>query len=223
MSNIWFLEKVNLFDIFCPHKFADYSDNHQFRDFKKGEFVYFSDDIADQIYLVTQGKIKILYYTESGGEIVKNVLLKGDVFGELAILGEERRQDYAQSSQDKTSVCQLSIEQMKELMKDDKPFALRINKLIGLRIKKLERRLDALVFKDARTRLLDFIRELATEKGTDENGRLRVEHSLTHKDIADLTGTSRQTVTTLLNEMKNEGLIDFERKAFYIPMEMSGT
>jgi len=106
---------------------------------------------------------------------------------------------------------------MKELMKDDKPFALRINKLIGLRIQKLERRLDALVFKDARTRLLDFIKELVAEKGTEEDGRLRVEHSLTHKDIADLTGTSRQTVTTLLNELKNEGLIDFERKAFFIP------
>jgi len=217
MSEIWFFEKVNLFDIFCPNKFAGYSNNSQFRDFEKGEFIYFSDDIADQIYLVTQGKIKVLYYTESGEEIVKNVLSKGDIFGELAILGEERRKDFAQSSQDKTSVCQLSIDQMKELMKDDKPFALRINKLIGLRIQKLERRLDALVFKDARTRLLDFIKELVAEKGTEEDGRLRVEHSLTHKDIADLTGTSRQTVTTLLNELKNEGLIDFERKAFFIP------
>ena len=104
-----------------------------------------------------------------------------------------------------------------QLMKDDKPFALKVNKLIGLRIQRLERRLDALVFKDARTRVIELIRELATERGVHEGDRYRVEHSLTHKDIADLTGTSRQTVTTLLNELRHEGMISIDRKIIYIP------
>lgn len=140
MGNLWFFENVNLFSIFCPHKFKEYKENHQFRNFKKGEFIYFSDDPSNSIYLVTEGKIKLLYYTEEGDEVVKSVLTRGEVFGELALLGEDTRQDYAQVVADRTAVCQLTLEQMQQLMKDDVSFALKISKL--------ERRIDSLVFKE---------------------------------------------------------------------------
>ena len=86
-----------------------------------------------------------------------------------------------------------------------------------LRIKKLERRLDSLVFKDVRTRLVEFIADMAEESGKESGSTVRVTHFYTHKDIADLIGTSRQTVTTTLNELKGEGLLDFNRKEFVIP------
>jgi len=140
MGNLWFFENVNLFSIFCPHKFKEYKENHQFRNFKKGEFIYFSDDPSNSIYLVTEGKIKLLYYTEEGDEVVKSVLTRGEVFGELALLGVDTRQDYAQVVADRTAVCQLTLEQMQQLMKDDVSFALKISKL--------ERRIDSLVFKE---------------------------------------------------------------------------
>lgn len=216
-GNLWFLEKLNMFSIFCPHKFTDFRENHHFRNYKKGEFIYFSDDPSSTIYLLTGGKIKILYYTEEGDEVVKSVLSKGEVFGELSLLGEEIRKDYAQAVRNNTSVCQLTLEQMQELMKQNATFSLKINKLIGLRIKKLERRLDSLVFKDVRTRMVEFLREFALEKGEGEGPEYRIEHFLTHKDMADLIGTTRQTVTTLLNELRNEGKIDFTRRSIYVP------
>jgi CRP-like cAMP-binding protein len=215
-ANLWFLEKVNLFNIFCPHKYKDYRESHQFSHFRKGEFIYFSDDSASNIYLVTAGKVKILYYTEDGEEVVKNVLTKGEIFGELALLGEDTRQDYAQSMQENTTLCQLTIDQMQDLMKEDHNFSLRINKLIGLRIKKLERRLDSLVFKDVRTRMMEFLKEVALEKGAKDGKSYLIEHFLTHKDIADLIGTTRQTVTTLLNELRNEGKISFDRRSILV-------
>ncbi len=216
MGNLWFFEKVNLFSIFCPNKFKEFKENHQFRNFKKGEFIYFSDDPANSIYLVTEGKVKLLYYTEEGDEVVKSVLARGEVFGELALLGEYTRQDCAQVVTDKTAVCRLSLEQMQQLMKDDVSFALKIFKLIGLRINKLERKIDSLVFKDVRTRIIEFIKEYVKEKGEKDGSTYKVEHFLTHKDIADLIGTTRQTVTTLLNELRNEGKIDFSRRTMYV-------
>jgi CRP-like cAMP-binding protein len=216
MGNIWFFEKVNLFSIFCPHKFKEYKNSHQFRHFKKGEFIYFSDDPANSIYLVTEGKIKLLYYTEEGDEVVKSILTRGEVFGELALLGEDTRKDYAQVLTDSTAVCHLTLEQMQQLMKEDRSFALKIYKLIGIRISKLERRIDSLVFKDVRTRIIEFIKEFVTEKGEKNGPEYRVDHYLTHKDIADLVGTTRQTVTTLLNELRGEGKIDFSRRSIYV-------
>ena len=216
MGNLWFLEKVNLFSIFCPHKFKEYKDSHQFRYFKKGEFIYFSDDPSNSIFLVTEGKIKLLYYTEEGDEVVKSILTRGEVFGELALLGEDTRQDYAQVLTERTAVCQLTLEQMQRLMKEDRSFALKIYKLIGIRIIKLERRIDSLVFKDVRTRIIEFIKEFVTEKGEKNGPAYRVDYYLTHKDIADLVGTTRQTVTTLLNELRSEGKIDFSRRSISV-------
>jgi CRP-like cAMP-binding protein len=214
---MWYIEKVNLFSIFCPHKFSDFKEDHQFRNFRKNEFIYFSDDPSTSIYLLTGGKVKILYYTDQGEEVVKSVLTKGDVFGELSLLGEEKRKDFAQSVRDHTSVCQLTLDQMRDLMKKDLDFALKIHKLIGMRILKLERRVEALVFKDVRTRIIEFLREYAEEKGVEDAGGYQIDHFLTHKDMADLIGTTRQTVTTLLNELRNEGKIDFSRRSMFIP------
>lgn len=217
MENIWYFEQVDLFKILCPTKFGNYEDSHVIRTYKKDEFIYFTDDPAQNIFLISKGKVKVLNYTEDGEEVVKGILTVGDLFGEMVVLGEEKRSDYAQATDNDTKVCQMNIEELEGLMLGNKKFALSINKLIGLRIRKLERRLDSLVFKDVRTRLTEFIKELAENTGKEENNGIRIAHFYTHKDIADLIGTSRQTVTTSFNDLKNEGLLDFKRKEIFVP------
>ena len=93
----------------------------------------------------------------------------------------------------------------------------KIHKIIGLRIRKLERRLELLFFKDVKTRLLDFIKELADEQpGSQKAEQIEIPLVYTHKDIADLIGSRRATVTTMLNELKEGGFIDYTRKSIHI-------
>ncbi|MCE2496818.1 MAG: Crp/Fnr family transcriptional regulator [Flavobacteriales bacterium] len=218
MGSIWYFENVNLFDILCPHKFAEFqNDARHFRVYDKNEQVYFNDDAADTIYLVASGRVKIVQYTEDGEEVVKGVLERGEIFGEMALLGETRRTEVAQVVEEGTTLCPVNIEMMQDLMKDNQEFTLRIYKMIGIKMKKLERRIDNLVFKDVRARLEDFIQELADEKGVkQDNGAIKVTHYFTHKNIANLIGTSRQTVTTLLNELRDQGVLDFDRRSFLL-------
>jgi CRP/FNR family cyclic AMP-dependent transcriptional regulator len=116
----------------------------------------------------------------------------------------------------KTVVCPVKTEQVKDLMKDDAEFSFKIYKWLGWRMKKMERRIDNLIFKDVRARLIDFIKELAVEKGKREGTSVEIQHFFTHKNIANLIGTSRQTVTTTLNDLRDEGVLNFDRKHFYI-------
>ena len=83
-------------------------------------------------------------------------------------------------------------------------------------MRKVERRLESLVFKDARSRVVEFIREMAEEKGQKVGFETMIKSHLTHKDIASLTGTSRQTVTTILNELKEKNIINFDRRRILI-------
>lgn len=215
-GNIWFLESVDLFDILCPHKYKDLDKKHQFHEYKKDEFVYLSDDASTHIYLIAKGRVKIGTYTEDGKELVKTILSVGEIFGEMALTGEEKRSDFAQAMDNETTVCPMTIEDMEELMARNRPLSLKIIKLIGLRIKRLERRVEALVFKDARTRIVEFLKDMALEYGKKVGFEMMIPSHLTHKDIAGLTGTSRQTVTTVLNELRDKNVITFNRRRLLI-------
>jgi len=101
-------------------------------------------------------------------------------------------------------------------MKDNKELSFRLLKLVGLRLMRLERKLELLVFKDARTRVVEFLKDAASWKGKKVGFETMIPTKLTHKDIAALTGTSRQTVTTILNELKEQNLIYFDRRKILI-------
>lgn len=218
MNSIWVFEDVNLFNLLCPHKFKAYKACHNFCDYKKSDYIYFEEDAANKVYLIEKGKVKIGYYNEEGLEIVKSILGKGDLFGEKAILGEEKRNEFAQSIDNRTSICPVGVDTIHELIRDNKTFGLRIYKFIGFKFKKLERRLHLLLFKDAKTRLLEFLQELCLDYGYNchKTGDNIIQHPYTQKDIASLIGLSRPTLNTLLNDLKENHIIDFKRKEIRI-------
>jgi CRP-like cAMP-binding protein len=218
MKAIWFFEDVNLFKILCPHKFKAYKKDHDFDAYKKSDYIYFEEDSSNKVYLIEKGKVKLGYYNEEGDEIVKAILSRGELFGEKAILGETKRDEFAQSIDNSTSICPVGVETMHDLMRDNQTFSFRIYKFIGFKLQKLERRLKLLMYKDAKTRLLEFLDDLCTDYGYDcpETGNHVINHPYTQKDISSLIGTSRPTLNVLLNELKEEKRIDFNRKQIII-------
>jgi len=215
-SKIWYFEKVDLYEILCPHKIPSMKEKHIFHDFNKNDYIYFQEEDADKIYMISEGRIKIASKSEDGNEIVKAILGHGEIFGEMALAGEDKRSDYAQALDSKTTVCPLTIEDMEELMKENKPLSLKIMKIMGFRLKKMERKIESLVFKDARTRIVEFLKDTALERGQKVGFETMIKNHLTHKDIASLTGTSRQTVTTVLNELREQNIINFDRRRILI-------
>jgi CRP-like cAMP-binding protein len=204
--------------VLCPHKLKAYKNSHNFNIYKKRDYIYFEEDSANKIYLIENGKVKIGYYNENGDEIVKAILAKGELFGEKAILGDNVRDEFAQSIDNSTSICPIGVNAMHDLMRDNQTFSFKVYKFIGFKFKKLERRLQLLLFKDAKTRLVEFLNELCADYGYDciETGDHIIKHPYTQKDIASLIGTSRPTLNILLNELKDENYINFNRNEIRI-------
>lgn len=220
MNSIWYFEEVNLFNLLCPHKFKEYEESHSFTTYKKFDFIYLQEDYSDKVYLVNSGKIKLGYITDEGEEVVTAIMSKGEIFGEKSILGESKRREFAQAIESNTSLCPITSDQMMSLLRENEEFSLVIYKFIGFRFKKLERRLQILLFKDAKTRLKEFIRELGEDIGylNKVSGDIVVKHYYTQKDIATLIGTSRPTLNNLMKELKQEAFIEFTRGEIVIKM-----
>lgn len=218
MTALWFFEDVNLFKVLCPHKFKKYKQSHCFNNYKKEDYIYFEADSSNKVFLIEKGKVKIGYYNEDGSEVIKSILTKGQLFGEKAILGENSRDEFAQSLDNTTSICPISVDTMHDLMRDNQTFSFKVYKFIGFKFQKLERRLKLLMFKDAKTRLKEFLEDLCVDYGYDceKTGHKVIQHPYTQKDIASLIGTSRPTLNILLNELKERKLIEFNRKEIII-------
>lgn len=133
----------------------------------------------------------------------------------MAIMGETERKDYAQALED-TQICPLTIETMNDMMLENKNLSLRMRQLIGLRLRKAERMIASLLFKSSKQRIIEFLLDLANEYGQKVGFETLVKQFFSHKIIAGLTATSRQTVTTVLNELKRKNIINFDRKRLLI-------
>lgn len=214
--SLWYLENIDVSNFFCPKKVGDAMEGEHIREFNKNDFIFLPNDKNDRIYLIREGQIKIGTYSDNGKEITKSIIGKGEVFGELSLVEEgAKRRDFAQAMES-TEVCELSSDQMKSLMKDHSNLSLFFMKLIGSRILDMEKRLESMVFKDSRTRIIEYVLELVDKKGQRVGYEFVVRNFLTHQEIANITATSRQTVTTILNELKNKEILTFNRKRLLV-------
>lgn len=214
-KSLWFLENLDISGLFCPKKMDSAHDTQTHKQFKKGEYIYLPEEHADKVYFISDGRVKIGNYGDSGKEITKAILNAGEVFGELSLIGQTERRDFAYAME-KTSCCVLSVEEMKNLMRDHGGLNLFLMKIMGSRVLQMEQRLESLVFKDSRTRIIEFLLEMAEKRGQRVGYEYVVRKFITHQEIANITATSRQTVTTVLNDLRNKNLLTFDRRRLLI-------
>lgn len=213
-QSLWYLENIDVTGIFCPTK-MDNNENHVANSFKKGEYIYMPAEDSNKIYFVFEGRVKIGAFNEHGKEITKAILGKGEVFGELAAIGEEKRRDFAMAME-KSTVCVLPATDIKSMIKENRGLSTFLMNVMGRKMLETEQRLESLVFKDSRSRIVEFLHNLALKKGQRVGFEMVVRNFITHQEIANMTATSRQTVTTILNELRNANIITFDRRRLLI-------
>jgi len=215
-SKLWHLERINLLKNLSEEEMLKLDHRTTVRLADKNDYIYFPDEPSKVLFFLKEGRIKIGTFSKDGKEIIKAILYPGEIFGEMGIIGEKNRQDFAIAMDSNTRMCTLSIEEFKSLMNANKHLSYAVTKNIGEKLRRVERRLESLLFKEARERIVDFMKDMANSYGKMIGDEVLVKHELTHQEIANLTATSRQTVTTVLNDLKEKDIIYMERKRFLI-------
>lgn len=174
-------------------------------------FIYRPGESSQYIYILTQGVIKIATHNKEGKEVIKRLIHPEALFGERALVGEEVRNESAQSLKDTITYMAVKVSDFQQIMLTSPALGQELLQLFGKRLIATESKLENLIFKDARSRIIDFLYEVVKNRGRQVGLEMLLKHSLTHQDIANITCTSRQTVTLVLNELRKDNLIYFNR------------
>jgi CRP/FNR family transcriptional regulator len=190
---------------------------HNFIEASKGDFIYFDTHLLNKLFFIKEGFIRIGYINEKGEEVIKEIIQKGEVFGQFTLLKNNLNGEFAQAFKSDVSLCAFNIEDFEKILLRKPQLAIHYSRQMGQKLRNTENRIINLLHKDVRTRLLGFFYQLIVQHGwSEKDTTFNIENFLTHDDIARLIGSSRQTVTTLINEFENEGILNYNRQVIEI-------
>ncbi len=189
---------------------------HHFIEAKKNDYIYFDSHYHNKLYFLKEGFIKIGYIDDSGKEVVKEIIQKGEVFGQITLERNNLQGEFARAFKGNVSLCAFNINDFEKMLHTKPAIALKFSKKVGHQLKNIENRLVSLLNKDVKTRLINFILLLLEKENVKEN-TVSIPNFLTHEDIAHLIGSSRQTVTTTINDLEQGTLLHFTREQIIIP------
>lgn len=212
----WYLRDHKLFWTLSMSQIKQLCMITGFKKAKKGDIIYFSSSDVPRVFLLKKGNIKIVSVDEEGNETIKDIIQKGDLFGELELDNDRNSNEYAKALTDEVTICSFLMSDFEELLLKNPSLALSYTKFVGLKMKRIRNNYSNLISKDAKTRLYQFLKDWAEKEGKRTDNKVVIENYLTQNDMAQIICTSRQTATQLLNEMETKGLLYYNRKEIII-------
>ncbi len=208
-NKLWFLRHIRLFDGMSSSEMQEMEKITRMEEVKKRQPLYLPGDPSSNVYLLKKGRVKIANTAPSGKEVTFEILEPGEVFGELEVLEDAPRSTSAETLDD-TLICVIPRKDFDQYLAMHPNVTVKLTKLIGLRLKKIQSRVEDLVFRDVPARLAHLLVELSKSDGVKEATGIRLKAKLTHQEMANLIGCSRETVSTIMGQFRDQGLIHMD-------------
>ncbi len=180
------------------------------RTYPKNSVIVFEDDPGDALYVVVSGQVKVVLTAEDGREVILSVRDRGDFFGEMALIDDEPRSAHVIAIED-SRLLVLRREDFQRCLSDIPAIAIGMLRALVGRLRQADDKIGGLVLLDVPGRVASLILDLA-----DENDGVLVTKRITHHMIAQMIGSSRETVSRTMRGMVDQGLIQASRKSIQI-------
>ena len=210
MSATDVLRKVPLFSDLSEAELARFAEVTREREYPKNSVILFEDDPGDALYIVSAGQVKVVLIGEDGREVILSVLGDGDFFGEMALIDDEPRSAHVIAMGDSTLLV-LRREDFQGLLMQTPAIALAMLRELTRRLRRVDEKVGSLVLLDVNGRVARLLLDLA-----DEAGGERITRRLTHHTIAQMIGSSRETVSRTMRELVDKGFIEVSRRDIVI-------
>ena len=211
MNKIDLLRSVSLFWDLSDKELGYISDKMISRTFDSGSYIFLEDSDGEQCFFVVKGSVKVTRLSKDGKEVILAMMGLGDFFGEMSLLdGRSRSANII--SLEKTEVLTLNREDFLEVLQNYPNIAIQLIKEMALRLRKSDRHIVSLSLSDAEKRIALCIIRFTDEKGTIKNGKVNIKKLPIQQDIANMAGTSRETVSRAMKILEDESFITRDGK-----------
>lgn len=202
----WYLKNCRLLSRLPQAELEELERHSRSGRFKAGEVIYIPLDRADAVLILVSGQVKLCHVTPDGKESILAFIEPGELFGEMSLVGANSREELA------IAICPSTIvivpgAAIEAMMNKHAQLALGVTQLLGFRRMRIERRLKSLLFRSSRDRLVQLLLELAQEHGAKSAEGIEIRLKLSHQDLANIIGSTRETVTNTLGQLQAEGLV----------------
>lgn len=177
--------------------------------YRARQVVYLPGDRAQGVFFLAQGRVKISKVTRDGKELTLAYRTNGDFFGEPCLLEGGPREEMAEAMEATTAI-EVDRETLDRALAANGAAAYWFARALIARRKDLESRVEQLIFKDVGAKLAELLLELGQSHGIEDNRGLVVGLKITHQEMANLIGSTRETVSLTLSQFKKKGLIQSE-------------
>ena len=217
-NKLWYLKHIHLFDGISPSEMQEMEKITRMEEVKKRQPLYLPGDPSSSVYLLKRGRVKIANTAPNGKEVTFEILEAGDVFGELDVLQDAPRSTSAETLDD-ALICVIPRKDFDQYLAMHPNVTIKLTKLIGLRLKKIQSRVEDLVFREVPARLAHLLSDLGKTEGVADKQGIRLKVKLTHQEMANLIGCSRETVSTTMGQFRDDGLIQMDGRTITILSE----
>ena len=214
-EKFWYLKHCDLFERLSDNELRQVEHRSRARSFPPKSPIYLPGDQTRAVFLLAAGQAKICHLTPDGKQSILAFIEPGELFGELAVFDEGRRDEYAEAVEN-TTVVMIPGEEFERLLAEHPQVSLGVTRMIGLRRRRIERRLKNLLFLSNRDRLTHLLLELVEQYGRETPDGIELSIKLSHQDLANIIGSTRETVTVVLGEMQAEGLVKVGRRKIVV-------
>ncbi len=205
-QEIWNLRDARLFDQLTPEEMEQVLEVMPAYSYRAGEYVFYAGEVADSLFVLQVGTVKVSYINLNGDEKILNIFRPGDVFGELFLGQYRHRIGEAQALED-VVVGRLCEETFLDLIQRLPRVALNFIRHLADEQRQTLARMHALMRAEARYRLLGTLLSIARRYCCTDGDWFDLPPSLTQEDVANMAGLNRSTVSTLINDLRREGVL----------------
>ena len=180
------------------------------RTYPRNSVILFEDDPGDALYVVAGGQVKVVLVGEDGREVILSVMGPGDFFGEMSLIDDEPRSAHVIAMED-AQLFVLRREDFQHALEEHPRIAIGLLRALSRRLRRADDQIGALVLLDVTGRVAKLLLELA-----DEEDGVTITRRLTHHTLAQMVGSSRETVSRTMRDLVERGCIAVNRQSIVL-------
>lgn len=218
MDKLWYLSKISIFEALPPEDLEEIdhmAPMTHFNALPKGKMVQIPGEERDGLFFVKKGKLRLYKLNPEGKQFTVGILGRGNMFGEIDSFSLGTQGIYIETMED-TLICSVLKEHFEQFLSNRPLLAMRFLKELSNRLKDRDELLEKLALGDLREKVLYLVMKLSDNFGVEEGGYRKIDIPLTHQELANMIGATRESVTLVLHELSNEGFIQTSRKSIMV-------